>query len=122
MTVLVSAVQEMIRKGRGVRAVACASTGDTSARLRRTGRRRGCRRWFSSRATRSRWRSSSSRWAQGRWCSRSTSDFDGCMRVVQALADEGGVYLANSMNSPRPGQKTVAVELVQRRVEAPDWW
>ena len=33
MTVLVSAVREMIRRGRSVRAVACASTGDTSAAL-----------------------------------------------------------------------------------------
>jgi threonine synthase len=33
MTVLVSAVREMIRRGRSVRAVACASTGDTAAAL-----------------------------------------------------------------------------------------
>ena len=33
MTVLVSAVKEMMARGRAVRAVACASTGDTSAAL-----------------------------------------------------------------------------------------
>ena len=33
MTVLVSAVREMIRAGKSVRAIACASTGDTSAAL-----------------------------------------------------------------------------------------
>ena len=33
MTVLVSAVNDMIRKGKRVRAIACASTGDTSAAL-----------------------------------------------------------------------------------------
>ncbi len=36
------------------------------------------------------------------------TDFDGCMAIVQRLAAEGGVYLANSMNSLRlEGQKTV---------------
>ena len=33
MTVLVSAVKQMIADGRSVRAVGCASTGDTSAAL-----------------------------------------------------------------------------------------
>lgn len=33
MTVLVSQVNRMIKKGRPVRAVGCASTGDTSAAL-----------------------------------------------------------------------------------------
>ena len=37
------------------------------------------------------------------------------MRLVQRLADESLVYLANSMNSVRiEGQKTVAIELVQQ--------
>src|SRR4029077_6924670 len=51
------------------------------------------------------------------------SDFDGCMRIVQDLADREGVYLANSMNSLRvEGQKTVAIELVQQLGwEVPDW-
>ena len=43
------------------------------------------------------------------------TDFDGCMAIVQRLAAEGGVYLANSMNSLRlEGQKTVAIEIVQQ--------
>ena len=43
------------------------------------------------------------------------TDFDGCMAIVQRLADEEGVYLANSMNSLRlEGQKTVAIEIVQQ--------
>ena len=35
-------------------------------------------------------------------------DFDACMAMVKRLAEEEGVYLANSMNSLRvEGQKTV---------------
>ena len=41
------------------------------------------------------------------------TDFDGCMAIVQRLAEEEGVYLANSMNSLRlEGQKTLSIEIV----------
>jgi threonine synthase len=45
------------------------------------------------------------------------------MAVVQRLANEEGVYLANSMNSLRvEGQKTVGIEIVQQfDWEVPDW-
>jgi threonine synthase len=51
------------------------------------------------------------------------TDFDGCMAIVQQLAREPGIYLANSMNSLRlEGQKTIAVEIVQQfDWEVPDW-
>jgi threonine synthase len=51
------------------------------------------------------------------------TDFDGCMRLVQGLAEREGVYLANSMNSLRvEGQKTVAIELAQQLGwQVPDW-
>ena len=43
------------------------------------------------------------------------TDFDGCMAIVQRLAGEERVYLANSMNCLRlEGQKTVAIEIVQQ--------
>ena len=43
------------------------------------------------------------------------TDFDGCMTIVQRLAEEEGVYLANSMNSLRlEGQKTLSIEIVQQ--------
>src|SRR4029453_17249782 len=42
-------------------------------------------------------------------------DFDACMEIVKRLAEEEGVYLANSMNSLRiEGQKTVSIEMVQQ--------
>jgi threonine synthase len=51
------------------------------------------------------------------------TDLDGCMATVQRLAQEPGVYLANSMNSLRlEGQKTVAIEMVQQfDWQVPDW-
>jgi threonine synthase len=50
-------------------------------------------------------------------------DFDACMAIVKRLAEEEGVYLANSMNSLRiEGQKTVSIEMVQQfDWEVPDW-
>jgi threonine synthase len=43
------------------------------------------------------------------------TDFDGCMAIVQRLAQDEGVYLANSMNSLRlEGQKTLSIEIVQQ--------
>jgi threonine synthase len=51
------------------------------------------------------------------------TDFDGCMKIVQELSKEPGIYLANSMNPLRlEGQKTIAVEIVQQfDWEVPDW-
>ena len=55
MTVLVSAVKQMIADGKQIPAVACASTGDTSAAPRPTRRRLGFLRWFFCPKTRSLW-------------------------------------------------------------------
>src|SRR5207248_5927525 len=51
------------------------------------------------------------------------TDFDGCMAIVQRLAEEPGIYLANSMNPLRlEGQKTIAIEIVEQfDWEVPDW-
>jgi len=51
------------------------------------------------------------------------TDFDGCMKLVQQVTQDAGLYLANSMNSLRiEGQKVVAIELCQDLDwEPPDW-
>jgi len=51
------------------------------------------------------------------------TDFDGCMEIVQQVAEKDGIYLANSMNSLRiEGQKTVGIEIVEQfNWEVPDW-
>jgi len=123
MTVLVSMVKQMIAQGRPIRAVACASTGDTSAALAAYAAAAGIR----SVVILPRGKISTAQLVQplaaGSLVLAIDTDFDGCMRLVQELAANEGVYLANSMNSLRlEGQKTVAIELVQQLGwQVPDW-
>jgi threonine synthase len=123
MTVLVSVVRQMIADGKKVRAVACASTGDTSASLAAYAAAAGIK----SVVLLPRGRVSIAQLVQplasGALVLSLDTDFDGCMKIVQRLAAEGGVYLANSMNSLRlEGQKTVSIEIVQQfDWEVPDW-
>ena len=51
-------------------------------------------------------------------------DFDGCMRLVQALTKKHSIYLLNSMNSVRiEGQKAIGIEtLHQLNWKVPDWF
>jgi threonine synthase len=115
MTVLVSAVKQMIADGRSVRAVGCASTGDTSAALAAYAAAAG----IPAIVILPRGKISAAQLVQplanGARVLALDTDFDGCMAIIQRLAVEEGVYLANSMNSLRlEGQKTVAVEIVQQ--------
>jgi threonine synthase len=50
-------------------------------------------------------------------------DFDDCLRLATEAAAQFGVYLANSINPYRlAGQKTIVLELLQQlRWRAPDW-
>jgi threonine synthase len=123
MTVLVSVVKQMIVRGRPIQAVACASTGDTSASLAAYCAVAGIRaivllpRGLVSTAQ------LVQPLANGARVLALDTDFDGCMAIVQQLALEPGIYLANSMNSLRlEGQKTIAIEIVQQfDWEVPDW-
>jgi threonine synthase len=123
MTVLVSTVKQMMADGKPVRAVACASTGDTSAALAAYGAAAGIR----TLVLLPRGKVSTAQLVQplanGATVLALDTDFDGCMALVQRLAAEEGVYLANSMNSLRlEGQKTVAIEIVQQfDWQVPDW-
>jgi threonine synthase len=123
MTVLVSAVRGMRAKGTPIRAVACASTGDTSAALAA----------YCASADipcvvlLPRGKISTAQLVQpianGALVLELDTDFDGCMRVVRDVAAGGSVYLANSMNSLRiEGQKTASIEVAQQLGwESPDW-
>jgi threonine synthase len=121
--VLVSAVREMIRRGRSVRAIACASTGDTSAALAAYCAAAGIPALVLLPRDKVSVAQLLQPLANGATVFSLDTDFDGCMRVVQALTEDGSIYLANSMNSLRiEGQKTVAVEIVQQfDWEVPDW-
>jgi threonine synthase len=123
MTVLVSQVKAMRRAGKPVRAVACASTGDTSAALAA----------YAAAASipaivfLPRGKISLAQLIQpvanGAIVFALDTDFDGCMEIVKKIAETGDIYLANSMNSLRiEGQKTVGIEVVQQfDWEVPDW-
>ncbi len=123
MTVLVSVVRQALREGLKVKAVACASTGDTSASLAAYGAAAG----LPVVVLLPRGKITTGQLVQplanGAMVLGLDTDFDGCMAVVRRLAEEGVVYLANSMNPLRiEGQKTVAVEIVQQfDWEVPDW-
>lgn len=115
MTVLVSVVKQMIANGRTIRAVACASTGDTSASLAAYAAAGG----IPAIVILPRGKVSTAQLVQplanGAHVLALDTDFDGCMAIVARLAMDEGIYLANSMNSLRlEGQKTVAIEIVQQ--------
>jgi threonine synthase len=122
MTVLVSMVKQMIAHGSAIQAVACASTGDTSASLAAYAAAAG----IPAIVILPRGKVTTAQLVQplanGATVLSLDTDFDGCMSIVQRLAGEGRVYLANSMNSLRlEGQKTVAIEIVQQfDWQAPD--
>lgn len=123
MTVLVSQVKQIIANGKKIRAVVCASTGDTSASLAA----------YCAAASLPavvllpKAKISSAQLIQpianGALTLSLDTDFDGCMALVKELAKRQDIYLANSMNSLRlEGQKTIAIEIVQQLGwRVPDW-
>lgn len=123
MTVLVSVVRQAMREGLGLSAIACASTGDTSASLAAYGAAAG----LPVVVLLPKGKVSTAQLVQpiasGALVLALDTDFDGCMAIVQRLAAENVVYLANSMNALRiEGQKTVAIEIVQQfDWTVPDW-
>ena len=123
MTVLVSMVKQMISKGKKIRAVACASTGDTSAALAADCAVAG----IPAIVFLPRGKVSLTQLIQpithGVLTLSLDTDFDGCMKIVQKVCQENDIYLANSMNSLRiEGQKTISFELVQQfGWEVPDY-
>ncbi len=123
MTVLVSAVKQMMAQGSAVRAVACASTGDTSAALAAYAAAAGIPAIVFLPAGKISTAQLIQPIAHGARVLALDTDFDGCMRIVQEVTADRSIYLANSMNSLRvEGQKTVGIEIVQQLGwRAPDW-
>jgi threonine synthase len=123
MTVLVSIVNQMVRRGTPIHAVVCASTGDTSASLAAYCAVAG----IPAVVLLPRGKISTAQLVQplanGAKVLALDTDFDGCMAIVQELSKQPGIYLANSMNPLRlEGQKTIAIEIVQQfDWEVPDW-
>ncbi len=130
MTVLVSVVRQIMadqkagrRGGTPIRAVACASTGDTSAALAAYAAAAG----IPAIVFLPRGKVSTAQLVQplahGAHVLALDTDFDGCMRIVQEVTADQSIYLANSMNPLRmEGQKTVGIEIIQQfDWEPPDW-
>ncbi len=118
MTVAVSQAKHL-----GLKAVACASTGNTSASLAAYAAHAGMRAVVFLPAG----KISTSKLAQalgyGAICLAVEGDFDAAMTLVQESADKLGLYLVNSLNPMRlEGQKTIIFELLmQRGFTVPDW-
>lgn len=123
MTVLVSTVRQMIADGKQIKAVACASTGDTSAALAAYCAVAGIPAVVILPRDKISVPQLIQPIANNALVLSVDTDFDGCMEMVKRLAKEPGIYLANSMNSLRvEGQKTVSIETVQQfDWGVPDW-
>ena len=123
MTVLVSMVNQMLSEGKPIQAVICASTGDTSAALSAYAAAAGIPAVILLPRAKVSTTQLIQPIANGALTLAVNTDFDGCMAIIQQLAQTEGFYLANSMNSLRlEGQKTISIELVQQFDWAvPDW-
>lgn len=123
MTVLVSVVKQMIADGRAVQAVACASTGDTSAALAAYAAAAGIPAIVFLPQNKVSAAQLIQPLANGAHVLALDTDFDGCMQIVRQMTEDNSIYLANSMNSLRiEGQKTVGIEIVRQfDWELPDW-
>jgi len=123
MTVLVSVVKQLISEGNDIPAVACASTGDTSAALAAYCASAG----IPSVVFLPKDKVSVAQLVQplsnGSLVLSIDTDFDGCMAYVQRICADYNIYLANSINSLRiEGQKTISIELCQQfQWDIPDW-
>lgn len=124
MTVLVSQVNHMIKKGKKIKAIACASTGDTSAALSAYAAVAGIPSVILLPKNKVSLAQLMQPVANGSLVLALDTDFDGCMKIVQELTKDKEIYLANSMNSLRiEGQKTVGIEICQQLDwEIPDWF
>ncbi len=124
MTVLISVVKQVMAQGQSdIQAVACASTGDTSAALAAYAAAADIPAIIFLPKGKISPAQLIQPIANGAHVLALDTDFDGCMEIVQAVTQDETIYLANSMNSLRvEGQKTVALEILQQfDWEPPDW-
>ncbi|MCE5257707.1 MAG: threonine synthase, partial [Chloroflexi bacterium] len=123
MTVLVSVVRQMMNNGTPIQAIACASTGDTSAALAAYCAAAGIQAIVFLPRNKVSTAQLIQPIANGALVLSLDTDFDGCMAIVKQVTRDKSIYLANSMNSLRiEGQKTVGIEIVQQfDWQVPDW-
>lgn len=107
----------------GARAVACASTGNTSASLAAYAAHAQLPAVVFVPAGQVAMGKMAQALAYGAITLVVDGDFDSCLRLVQEAGEELGIYLANSINPFRvEGQKTIVLELLrQLDWTPPDW-
>ena len=107
----------------GAGAVACASTGNTSASMAAYAARAGMRGFVFVPAGQVAHTKLSQSIEYGASVVEIEGNFDDAMRIVRELALEADVYLLNSLNPFRlEGQKTIIIEMMEQLGwEAPDW-
>jgi threonine synthase len=107
----------------GASAVACASTGNTSAALAAYAAQAGLPALVFVPAGQVALGKLTQTLSYGARTLLVRGDFDDCLRLVQAASRELGIYLLNSINPWRlEGQKTIVFELLQQLGwDAPEW-
>jgi threonine synthase len=107
----------------GAPAVACASTGNTSASLSAYAAQAGIPSFVFVPEGQVAAGKLAQTEAYGARTLRIRGDFDDCLRLAREASDRLGVYLVNSVNPFRvEGQKTIMLELLQQLGwRAPDW-
>jgi len=107
----------------GAQAVACASTGNTSASLASYAAQAGMRAIVFLPAGNVSAGKLAQSLAYGATTIQVDGDFDAAMRLVERVCDELGIYLLNSLNPYRvEGQKSIGFEILQQlNWQAPDW-
>ena len=107
----------------GMKSVAVASTGNTSASAAAYAARAGMRAYVFIPDGQIAFGKLSQALAYGATTIQIDGDFDDAMRLVQSLCEEEGIYLLNSVNPFRiEGQKAIGFEILQDLDwEVPDW-
>ncbi|HLI68263.1 MAG TPA: threonine synthase [Ktedonobacteraceae bacterium] len=108
---------------RGARAVACASTGNTSASLASYAAQAGMQAIVFLPAGQIAGGKLAQSLAYGATTIQIKGDFDAAMQLVEQVCNEMGIYLLNSLNPFRvEGQKAIGLEILQQLDwQAPDW-
>ncbi|MBN1682574.1 threonine synthase [Candidatus Bathyarchaeota archaeon] len=115
------AISEAVRLN--AKAVACASTGNTSASMAAYAAQAGLRAFVFIPEGEIAYGKLSQALAYGAKVIQIKGNFDDAMKLVQEASSKFGLYLVNSINPWRiEGQKTIIFELLQQRNwKVPDW-
>ena len=118
---MTTGVTQAARLGAG--AVACASTGNTSASMAAYAARAGLRAFVFIPADQIAYGKLSQSLEYGAMVVEIEGNFDDAMRIVRTIAEETEIYLLNSINPFRlEGQKAIAIEMMEQcDWRAPDW-